>query len=256
MDQDTRNQLERHISLRAYLDETKPRWTVVPALQKLINRYFSRQGALPAPPPDADLGNDVTVGARRGTTQAKTSAHTELATLLPPTAATLHLWLIDTDHVPADETQAAHQRALAAQLDIRRPSSLRNGAAATLVGLAQVALEALVLVPAADLADYDLTAADTAAFEAAAATFGLRRGQPRVAQVTASTAAGVLNQTLDDLDHYVLSDLKKGIETRRVKDPGFVTGFKKAYTLIDRRGGRRGGAGSPAPAPPTPPPVG
>ncbi len=252
MDQDTKNQLERHDNLKTFFQDTKPRWEGVPALKKRVDGYLSRQGALPAPPPDADRDNPITTGAQRGATLDKGTARQTLATLLPPVAASLHLWLLEKDNLPADELAAGKQRALAAQLNIRQHSRLVRMGAGGLIGLAQVAIDALDRVPPADLAEYDLTTTDTADFEAAAALFGIRRGQPKAAQNAASTAAEKLDRDLDDLDDYVLGELKTAVNTRRVKDPDFVSGFKKAYRLTDRRGarkGKKGGDGGSAPAP-------
>lgn len=77
-------------------------------------------------------------------------------------------------------------------------------------------------------------------FEAAAALFGIRRRQPKAAQNTATTAAEKLDRDLDDLDEYVTGELKTAVNTRRVKDADFVSGFKKAYRLTDRRGAHKG----------------
>lgn len=238
MDQNTKNQLERHDTLQTYLRDTQARWEGVAALKKRVDGYFARQGALPKPAPDTDRDNTVTTGAQQGATRDKGTARARLAALLPPIAASVHLWLLDAANLPADELAAGTQRGLAAQLDIRRPSALLKMGAGGLQGLAQVALDALALVPVADLADYDLTAADTQEFEATAALFGLRRGQPKAAQVVAGTAAEQLDHTLDELHEYVVGELKKAVETRRVKDPEFVSGFKKAYRLNDRRATR------------------
>ena len=248
MSQDVKNQLERHDTLHTYFRETKSRWEGIPALKKRIDAYFTRQGALPKPAPDADRDNTVTTGARPGATQDKATARQRLAELLPPVAASAHLWLLDAAHLPADQLAAAKQRAVAAQLDIRRPSQLLRMGAGALIGLAQGAADALDLVPAADLADYDLTAADTQEFEDTAALFGVRRGQPKAAQVAASTAAEQLERDLDDLDDYVTGELRKAVDLRRVKDPGFVSGFKKAYRLTDRRATRTAKP-KPGPAP-------
>lgn len=238
MDQNTKNQLERHDTLQTYFRETKARWEGIPALKKRIDGYFSRQGALPNPAPDTDRDNTVTTGARQGATQDKATTRQQLAELLPPIAAGVHLWLLDADHLPADELAATKQRAVAAQLDIRRPSALLKMGAGALLGLAQVAADALDQVPVADLAEYDLTAADTKAFEEVAALFGVRRGQPKAAQIAAGTSAEQLHLDLDELDDYVTGELRKAVDLRRAKDPEFVRGFKRAYRLPDRRATR------------------
>ena len=137
MDQDTRNQLERHGNLRAYFGETKARWENVPALKKRVDVYLTRQAKLPTPPPDADRDNPVTTGARHGATLDKGTARQALATQLPAVAASVHLWLLEDEHIPQDDdVAAANQRALAARLDIRRPSALATMAAGALIGLA------------------------------------------------------------------------------------------------------------------------
>ena len=57
-----------------------------------------------------------------------------------------------------------------------------------------------------------------------------------------------LDLDLDTLDDYVMGELKKAVETRRLKDPTFVSGFKRAYRLTDRSASR-----TPKPTPGTPP---
>ena len=126
----------------------------------------------------------------------------------------------------------------------------------TLLGLAQLALDALVLVPAKDLEGFDLTPADTADFEKAAGLFGLRRNAPTDAARNLREQATSLEDRLDVLEEYVEDELRKAVETRRRKDVGFVQGYKDAYKLNDKRGARKAAkakkndnGNSPAPAP-------
>lgn len=240
MEQDTKNQLERHGSLAAFFEQTRARWENIPALKLAIEAYLTRQQQLPKPPPDVDFGNKATTGALSGATQDKATARTALVSQLVPLAAAEHLWLAKPANAPADETAAARQRELAARLDIRRPSMLGTMAGLLVVGLADAALQALDLVPAAHLAAYEITDNDVKDFEKTAETFGLRRGAPRAVVVLSAIAAETLDLTLDELDAYVTGDLRKNVDTRRFKDPEFVRGFKRAYTLVDRRGGRGG----------------
>ena len=104
-------------------------------------------------------------------------------------------------------------------------------------------------MPKADLAEYDLTDADTKDFEDAAALFGVRRNQPTTAANADTTTAETLDETLSDLDTYVRGELRKGVDIRRTKDPKFVRGFKRAYRLNDRRATRKSKQDQPSSGP-------
>lgn len=236
MDQETKNRLERVSNLGLYFHDTQPRWEGIPAVKSRIRSFLIEQAKLPLPTPDADRDNKVTTGVRKQAKESKDTARTQLRTELVPVAASLHLWLADPANLPPDAEAAEKQLALAAKLDITGPSRLKNMATLKLLGLAQHAINALDLVPAADLEAFDLSATDTADFEAAAARFGLRRNKPRATAQQLANAAVTLDQQLDVLETFVEGELTKAIDTRRKKDPEFVRGFKQAYKLIDRRG--------------------
>ena len=239
MEQRLKNRVERLANTSLFFQQTRLRWESFPAVSKRINHFLTEQGKLPTPPPDADRGETVTTGARAAAKDGKDEARANLALHLVPVAASLGLWLRDPDNQPADPLQAEAQRALAARLNIRQPSRLTTMATLALLGLAQVTLDALVLVPAKDLEDFDLSADDTADFEKAAGLFGLRRNAPGDAARNLREDATSLDEKLDVLEAYAEDELKMAVDTRRRKDSGFVKGFKDAYKLIDKRGARK-----------------
>lgn len=232
MDQDLKNRLGRLEKTAQYLRDQQPTIDTVPLLRERTDEFLDRQQALPTPPPDADFDNHVTVGEAAAATDRKQDLQADLAEHLVPMAAALY-------ELRLDAKSPIYNPDKAGTFDIRRPASLAKGAASVVVGLTEMTLALLEVLPVDALKRFGLTAADVAEFRTTAAAFGVQRVKPGSIRIRIATANETLDDTVGALEKWFKADYKRAARLLRRKQKDFLSGLNRAYRLDDRRATRK-----------------